>query len=159
MPNKFDYDLILHINCSINFLGEETEKNSATGDGDEEKLDAVIKHPVYVCRASHNGLWIPGQLVFGKSVCQVSSFGVVMTFAKYEVLENTAESARLSWVKFSKFDKVPTGAVYGGEDAFIARRIIDSKDGKDSFLGRRHYVGKIRQQGFTHNIIVLTGVS
>lgn len=109
---------------------------------------------MFICRAFKNGVWIPGQLEFGRSTCLVSSFGSVSSHSKYQVLENTADAAKLNWVKLSKFDQIPVGAVYGSEDALIARRKINS----DSEKGRQHYVGKIRQQGFSLILTVIDEV-
>ena len=52
-----------------------------TADGEESKA-AVTDKPVYVCRARHNGFYLPGQLRYNKKTCDVSLHGRVFSYNK-----------------------------------------------------------------------------
>lgn len=94
---------------------------------------------MHVCRARHNGVWVPGQLRTGAAECQVS-LERVTGHRHYEVLENTEMGARLSWVKWSRHSpRLEVGAVAGG-DSYVARRRRDVPEG--TVLGPRHLVGR-----------------
>ncbi|XP_072155750.1 protein unzipped [Bemisia tabaci] len=100
---------------------DQVESNEAT----QEKRKG---HPVYVCRARHNGVWLVGSLTSGAGTgkCVVSLLGRVFQYGKYELLENVEQSSRISWVRWDRFSPPSTGAVSTGErDNYIARRRVD----------------------------------
>lgn len=101
----------------------------------------------YVCRALHNGLWIPGVLRYGQHQCQISLSGRVFRYERYEVLENVDNGARLSWVHWDRFNGLTLGAVAGGDmdTMYVARRHVtaDGEDGGKTAIGMRHLVGKL----------------
>lgn len=140
-------------------------ETAESGDSDSDK-PAVN---VYVCRARHEGAWIPGQLVPKRKVCQVSLLNRVMEYARYEVLQNFENGAKLSWVKWNKFHIFPKGAISGGNNNFyVARRKADEQEdnsleghvqGLRSTTGLTHFVGKINPADGLGKVTVTTEVS
>nr|CAD7205185.1 unnamed protein product [Timema douglasi] len=114
---------------------------------EDTHMEQQVKVPVYVCRARHNGVWISGQLRSDQRFCSISLLGVASTSNRYEVLENVDEGARLQWVPWDRFSRIPTGAVAGGE-TYVARRVVEdgeesNKDAGPGVLGFTHHLGKL----------------
>lgn len=137
--------------------GENAERDPDTGAIDEDKLDAVTRKPVLVCRARQNGVLVPGQLIVERGACQVSLHGAVASFAKYEVLENIERAARLTWVRWDRWSpSLPAGAVSASQDTFIARRLAARpNDATHTQLGRRHFVGKLLKHEFGGHLTII----
>lgn len=128
---------------------------------DEEPIPSVKKElAAYVCRARHNGLWIPGVLRSGQQQCKISLLGRVFPYERYEVLENVDNGARLSWVRWDRFNGLPAGAVAGGE-TYVARRHIeaDGKDDNNNAIRMKHFVGKLDMNEGMGRITVIVMVS
>lgn len=120
---------------------------------------------VYVCRARHEGSWIPGQLVPKNKACLVSLLTRVMEYPRYQVLQNVENGAKLGWVKWDKFQAFPTGAIFGGDNNFfVARRKADDQEDNSlaghlqgrSSSGLSHFVGKINPQDGLGKVSVIT---
>lgn len=132
-------------------VNESARVNPFKGEGDSES-DGTFERNVYICRASHSGIWIPGQLRIGRQACLISLHDNVHAYEKYEVLENTEGGARLAWVRWDKFNDVPVGAVAG--DTFVARKLV-KKDG-DKTLGLKHLIGKLDDSNSFGKLSVIT---
>jgi hypothetical protein len=121
--------------------------------GGEDGLGEVKKRPVVVCRANYNGMWVSGELRPEQKSCVVALLGAKKSYERYQVLQNVDNGARLDWVRWEKFDLVPTGAVACGDavQTFVARhRVITNEesntaDDTDDYgaVGFTHHIGKL----------------
>jgi hypothetical protein len=121
--------------------------------GGEDGVKEVKKRPVVVCRANYNGMWVSGELRPEQKSCVVSLLGAKKSFERYQVLHNMDNGARLDWVRWNKFDLVPTGAVAcgNGVETFVARHRVSTKeesntaDDTDDYgvVGFTHHIGKL----------------
>lgn len=119
------------------------DKNGADNNGDDEMdYDEIEDEDVFVCRARHNGAWVPGRLGANSKACHVSLLGHVFAYDRYEVLQNEEGGARLNWVHWDRYNIVPEGAVGGGDSSlyYVARRATTVP----GISKRSHYVvGKL----------------
>lgn len=122
---------------------------------------------MYVCRARHEGAWIPGQLIPQNKACLVSLLKGLIEYPRYEVLQNVDNGAKLSWSKWDKFHGFPKGAVAGGSNFFVARRKVE--DPEDNSLAGHlqelklshaftHFVGKFNPDDGLGKVSVITEV-
>lgn len=117
--------------------------NEHTYDGEYNGPDEKGR-PVFVCRARHNGMWVSGELRPEEKSCIVSFLGTKKSYESYQVLVNVENGARLIWVRWNKFNVVPTGAVASGDggESFVARHVVESNTADDT-LGFTHHIGKL----------------
>lgn len=110
-----------------------------------------------VCRASHDGVWVAGELRGG--ACHVSLLRNVKRVQRFQVLQSAAGGARLSWRHWDKFKgPLPTGAVSAAQKSFVVRRQVDGVDmlGKldpDDGMGRITLVDQVSK--FSKNVSIL----
>lgn len=115
-----------------------------------ETLDAEDKNDLqqgkaYVCRLQNEGVWLHGQVRTtgeNKGLCVASQHGSIYKKENYHILENVNDGGKISWVKWDKYSRVPSGTVTSDENAYVARRATNnSKDGYSHELGKYEQVG------------------
>ncbi|XP_057327320.1 protein unzipped [Microplitis mediator] len=111
--------------------------------------DSMTKErALYVCRVYHGGIWVAGSQIEGQNRCTVTSLGNFYSYERYELLENVENSARLSWLPWDKFRKIPAGAV-AADTMFVARHPVsagdEEDDGKNDGVSPSytHYIGTL----------------
>lgn len=97
---------------------------------------------IYVCRASHNGVPVAGKQIEGEKRCTVTYLGNVVSYERYDLLENVDKSARLRWQEWNKFHRLPIGAV-AAEKKYVARHVVreDETVRTGNSHGYTHYIG------------------
>lgn len=148
---------------SVEFLADEGDQNDLQPFGINKKPETK-KNEIYICRALHNGAWIPGGLHEDREdKCTVSFIGKVYEYERYEVLQNVDNAARLVWSDWQD-DEVPAGAVSCGADIYIAHRaspkfklidnnypigtsfLIGKVDVKEGLFGRISVINEDKQE-------------
>ncbi|XP_070170373.1 beta-pore-forming protein unzipped [Polyergus mexicanus] len=112
---------------------DETYANQA------EKPEAR-RRPLYVCRAMHGSIWVAGTQKDKERICTVTTYGVVQSYDKYELLENIDGAARIAWVTYLQ---PHMGAVYVNSKTLIARHMVP-KDKKEPRY--THYIGTLSSE-------------
>ncbi|XP_074113190.1 beta-pore-forming protein unzipped isoform X2 [Cotesia typhae] len=105
---------------------------------------------MFVCRVYHGGIWVAGSQIQGQNRCTVTLLGNFHSYERYELLENVENSARLSWIPWDKFHKIPTGAV-AADTMFVARHVVSAEDDEEEEEAKNdsvspsytHYIGTL----------------
>ncbi|XP_034950913.1 protein unzipped isoform X2 [Chelonus insularis] len=118
--------------------------NSKDSDSSVENEE----QPVFVCRVLYGGVWVAGSQIKGKKQCTVTLLGSTSTHDQYYLLENVENSARLRWLAWDKFHKIPVGTVLvsdGADGKFIARHVVSNKqeDNNETDSTYTHYIGTL----------------
>lgn len=101
---------------------------------------------VYICRLRVEGVWVSGGAMNGE--CIASAHGQTHRSKIYEILENTEGGARLSWVKWDKYERIDPGTVFGDGENYIARRGA----GSDIYS---HLIGRLEPYNGLGKVIVV----
>uniref|UniRef100_A0ABD2WAD1 Uncharacterized protein n=1 Tax=Trichogramma kaykai TaxID=54128 RepID=A0ABD2WAD1_9HYME len=88
-------------------------------------LDITKRKLIFVCRASHNGIQVTGNLVYGSKFCVVTHLSQVGQYKKFQLLENIEGAARMIWVHWDDYSLPPPGSVTT-DKYFIARHKEDT---------------------------------
>lgn len=127
--------------------------------------DSMTKErALYVCRVYHGGIWVAGSQIEGQNRCTVTSLGNFYSYERYELLENVENSARLSWLPWDKFRKIPAGAV-AADTMFVARHPVsagdEEDDGKNDGVSPSytHYIGTLDPKDKLGTITYVKAVS
>ena len=88
----------------------------------------------------HNGVPVPGRQIEGEKNCTITYLGNVVSYARFDLLENVENSARLSWVSWDHFHQTPLGAV-STEKNYVARYVVSDKENMDKSIAYTHYIG------------------
>ncbi|XP_011311766.1 protein unzipped [Fopius arisanus] len=117
-------------------ISKSTDENYNEGPSEQREM--------YVCRAAQSGVWVAGAQLKGEKKCTVTVLGIVQAVENYELLENVDNAARLSWVSWSKFYPIPTGAVVT-ETMYVARYpVTRNETDKDTLTPTyTHYIGTL----------------
>ncbi|XP_043275472.1 protein unzipped [Venturia canescens] len=111
-------------------------------DGNQAESPVVKERSLYVCRAFHSGVWVAGKQIEGEKKCTVTYLGNVVSYERYDLLENVDNAARLSWVAWDKLHQTPVGAV-ATESMYVARHVVSETENErtNKNLGYTHYIG------------------